>query len=514
MSTIKSFLERGILISPEIAKNHLLVDRLSELDDKQLEGVTVINKEFLLKHRLLSEEKGDTLVEKKNKEMIKGVEEREKSGFGSSVKVLFSYQKEPGKIGVNDFVAYFNRRFETLSSFLRQRNEFQRTISINRVKAKKERENIMLLGMVLDKRITKNNNIILTLEDPSGTINVLVSDKKKEVYNAAKEMVLDEVIGIDGLLAGNFVLANHIFNPDVPLIKELKKGVEEEYLVLLGDPHFGSKHFLKKEFNDFIDWINQKKGNEEQKRAASKIRYVVIIGDLVEGVGIYPDQEKDLEIKDIKEQYDLFTDYLKKIPSHIPIIVCPGNHDAGRISEPQPPLSHKYAQSLQELPNVILVSNPAFVNIGATKEFPGFDLLLYHGYSLIYYSNNVESIRIKGGQKRPDLIMKFLLQRRHLAPTHTSNLYVPDTKEDPLIIDRIPDFFITGHIHRVGVTNYKNITLINCSCWTEITEDQEKRGLQPQPAKIPLVNLKTREVKIINFLREEKPAVTNQLNKT
>jgi len=27
----------------------------------------------------------------------------------------------------------------------------------------------------------------------------------------------------------------------------------------------------------------------------------------------------------------------------------------------------------------------------------------------------------------------------------------------------------------------------------------EKRGLQPQPARVPLINLKTREVKIINF---------------
>jgi hypothetical protein len=102
--------------------------------------------------------------------------------------------------------------------------------------------------------------------------------------------------------------------------------------------------------------------------------------------------------------------------------------------------------------------------------------------------------------------MKYLLQRRHLAPTHKSNLYIPDPKKDPLVIDKIPDFFITGHIHRVSLSNYKNITMVNCSCWTDITEDSEKRGLQPQPAKVPIINLKTREVKIINFAKPDKMA--------
>ena len=119
---------------------------------------------------------------------------------------------------------------------------------------------------------------------------------------------------------------------------------------------------------------------------------------------------------------------------------------------------------------------------------------------MIYYADNIDSIRSKGGQKRADLIMKSLLQKRHLAPTHTSNLYIPDSEEDPLVISTIPDFFITGHIHRVSVTNFRNITMANCSCWTAITEDQEKRGILPQPAKVPVINLKTRDVKIINFL--------------
>ena len=100
---------------------------------------------------------------------------------------------------------------------------------------------------------------------------------------------------------------------------------------------------------------------------------------------------------------------------------------------------------------------------------------------------------------RADLIMKFLLQRRHLAPVHESNQFIPDKEFDNLIIDIIPDFFITGHIHKMSISQYKKTTMINASCWAKQSEFQEKNGVIPQPAKLPLINLKTREVKVLNF---------------
>jgi len=475
-----AFLKKGILISPDVLKDKALLSQLSSLDPEGLDDVMLIDKAFLEKRGLI-------------------VGEEKRSDF----RVVFSYDKKPKKIVVSDFISYFNRRFETLSQFLRQRVEFSRAISINRLKSKQERESVSVIGLVFEKSITKNNNIILKLEDPTGNISVLFRNDKKELFEQAKDVVLDELIGIEGFTSKDIIYANQIYFPDIPLVKELKKSPVDESVVLLGDPHFGSKVFLKQEFEDFLEWINQRKGNEEQRNLASKIKYMILVGDLVEGVGIYPDQEKDLAILDIKEQYGQFIEYLKKIPQHIQIFICPGNHDVGRISEPQQPMIHSYAEGLQKLPNVTLLSNPAVINIGAKLGFPGFDMLIYHGYSMIYYANNVESIRSKGGQKRADLIMKLLLQKRHLAPTHTSNLYIPDSEGDPLIISSIPDFFITGHIHRVSVTNFRNITMANCSCWTAVTEDQEKRGLQPQPAKVPVINLMTREVKIINFLKDK-----------
>ena len=70
---------------------------------------------------------------------------------------------------------------------------------------------------------------------------------------------------------------------------------------------------------------------------------------------------------------------------------------------------------------------------------------------------------------------------------------------DPLVIEKIPDFFVSGHIHRATVSNYRNVTLLNCSCWMSQTDYQEKRGLVPQPARAIYVDLQTRKTKILSF---------------
>ena len=69
-------------------------------------------------------------------------------------------------------------------------------------------------------------------------------------------------------------------------------------------------------------------GSEQQKDIAKKIKYIFIVGDLVDGCGIYPEQDKELLIKDVYQQYKECAELLKQIPKHIPLIICPGNHDA------------------------------------------------------------------------------------------------------------------------------------------------------------------------------------------
>ena len=422
----------------------------------------------------------------------------------SDLHVLFSYAKNSGKRSVQDFVLLFNSRFKHLDRILRTRQELANVISISKILQKKDKEKIAFIGMVVEKTLSKNNNYLFTMEDPTGTVTIIVTARNPELFALAKDICLDEVIGVTGSF-DKFVFAQNIYLPDIPLTKELKKSPVEEYIAFVGDAHFGSKVFLEKEFKKMLLWLNGETGSEEQRRIASKVKYLIFMGDLVEGVGIYPNQEKDLALPDVYDQYALFKESMMQIPKHIRIVIIPGNHDVGRLSEPQPSLFFDTMKDIADFPNVLSLSNPALFTVGAHPElgFPGFEVLLYHGGSIPYYAENVPSIRSQGGLKRTDLVMKYLLQRRHLAPTHTSTIYVPDAQKDPLLIDTVPDFFVTGHIHKMIVSSYRNVTLINASCWVGMTDYQEKRGIIPEPGRLPLINLQTREVKVLNFLSRE-----------
>lgn len=421
----------------------------------------------------------------------------------TNIEIVSTYEGEPKKREVQDFVSLFNQRYNSLKSMLMKRKELDSPTSISRASQKSDKDEVAVIGMISERHETKNGHMLFTIEDPTGTIKVLVNKNKPEMLEVAKDCGYDEVIGVTGPARDGMMFANNFIFPDIPLTKELKKAPDDVYVAFLGDMHFGSNVFMHDEWEKFLSWIRAEKGSDEQKELARKIRYMFIAGDLVEGVGIYPGQENDLEVKDIYEQYRLFAEYLKRIPPYINIIICPGNHDAMRIAEPQPPLYKDFAGAIYELPNVTIVSNPSIVNIHKSEDFPGIDVMMYHGFSFIYYSDNVQSVRAAGGQKRSDLIMKYLLQRRHLAPAHTSTLYLPDADKDNLLIEKVPDILVSGHIHRVGVYNYRNVQMTEVSCWIRTTEFQEKMGLQPQPGRVPIISLKTRKPRLLKFSNEE-----------
>jgi len=415
-----------------------------------------------------------------------------------NVKIIKSYNKASIKRDVQHFVKYFKARYENLRKILQTRVELHDAISIKRLSGNDGRERIALIGLVVEKSSTKNGNIILKIEDPTGTLKTIITKNKKDSFDIAVDLTLDEVIGIVGNYNGQVMFINEIILPDLPN-RPYKKSPDNVSAAFISDLHIGSNMFLPEDFMKFIKWINCETGTDEQKNIAKSIKYLFIAGDLVDGIGIYPGQEEELLIFDIIEQYNKCAEYLSMIRKDIKIVLCAGNHDAGRIAEPQLPLDKKYAKALYELPNVNIVSNPSVINIHSSDKFPGFDVLMYHGFSFDYYIANISSLRNNGGYDRGDLLMKMLLQKRHLAPTHTSTLYIPDEHEDPLVIDCNPDFFITGHIHKLAISNYKTTTMICCSCWQDKTSFQEKVGHNPEPGRVPIVNLKTREIKIMKF---------------
>ena len=145
----------------------------------------------------------------------------------------------------------------------------------------------------------------------------------------------------------------------------------------------------------------------------------------------------------------------------------------------------------------MLTGNPCNVNMGEQTGFSGFDILTDHGFSFPYYANNVSKLMLKKAMNTPEKIMKYLLQQRHLAPTHASVQYFPSG--DQLIIKNVPDIFVAGHTHKSGVSYYNNVLVISVSSWEGMTPYQEKFGNEPDHCKVPMFNLKTRAVKILDF---------------
>ncbi len=447
-------------------------------------------------------EEQKTKEEFENKNLTFDIKEKKQDlpKENENYKIIFEYQEFIKKRDVQDFTLMFNKRLEQISKMLKNRTELSNALPSRILKNNNtSREKASFIGMVNEIQETKNGHIIITAEDKHGEIKFLVSKNNKELLEKAKEITYDEVLGFRGTLGEGLFYVDDIIWPDIPLDRQIKYSNEDINAVFISDLQFGSIDFLKEQFEKFLEWINAKTEDEELNELAKKTKYLFIVGDLVDGVGIYPGQDEELVYKDIYEQFQKLAELLDRIPKNIMIFAIPGNHDPVRLAEPQPIINRRIIKPLLELKNFRMLTNPSIVRIGMNEKFSGIDVLLYHGFSYDYYAQNIDSIRLKGGYDAPLEIMKYLLKRRHLAPTHTSTVYVPDPRKDYLVIETIPDIFVSGHIHRARAGNYKSVTLIESSCWQGMTKFMEKTGHIPEPAKAFVVNLKTRNVKELDF---------------
>jgi len=231
---------------------------------------------------------------------------------------------------------------------------------------------------------------------------------------------------------------------------------------------------------EFLDWVNGRNGAED---LASKLKYIIVAGDLVDGIGIYPNQEKELTVTDIYKQYNLFDDFINSLPDHITTIVIPGNHDAVRRGEPCPALGSEYLKS-----DVISLGNPSTVLIEGLRH------VIYHGTSI----DSMISAMSHLSYKRPEMVMEEFLKRRHLSPIYGGNLIIPE-KVDYLIIDEEPDVLHVGHIHKNGYGYYRGTLMINSGTFQARTEFQIKQGHIPTPGIVPVYEMKYARLKTLNF---------------
>ncbi|MDA3837288.1 MAG: metallophosphoesterase [Nanoarchaeota archaeon] len=478
LKKVKNNLQKRFLTKDLILKNKEMIKRL------------VKDLSFGKTERFASFLNKIDVVEKK-----KGIESVKEASTGS-VKIMSSFVK-PGKaIDVKKFVTHFKNRYSELSEVIQESGNLENIMSIGKISS--QSQGVSVIGMVADKKVTKNKNIILEIEDFSGRINVLINHYKKELVEEAENICLDAVVGIKGKSGDNVIFADKILLPDLKL-DEKKNSEVEELALFIGDLHYGSKKFMKESFSNFIDYLN---GKHENTPEVEKIKYLFVVGDLVTGLGNYPNQENDLLVKTLEGQFRDVANFFKKIRNNIQIIVIPGNHDCVRLMEPQPLFNEKYASPLYELKNIVVAENPANIKIGETGTFEGFDVLCYHGFSYPYYANFIPKLISADSMNSPENIMKYLLENRHLAPSHASNQYYP-MEQDPLLIRKAPDIFVSGHTHKSAIAYKDNILLVSVSTWEGLTPYQVKLGNRPDHAKVPIVNLKTREVKLLDFEVDE-----------
>lgn len=405
-------------------------------------------------------------------------EPRPPTSIGSEVKIRRDITGVSTCEGnIIDFAKCFSDRFKTISKMLARRRELAGAIPISR--AMRLGRDVRFIAIVNDVRTTKNGHTMLELEDEEDKCLALIL-RDSEMIN--ESIVQDEVIGVVGKTSskGDMVMVDEIVRPDVPLRKAMRASDSQSKVAFISDIHVGSNTFLEKRWRKMIEWLRSSWKEEG-------IHYVVVPGDVVDGIGIFPDQEDELSIDDIFRQYEALAELLKEVPDGIVTVVQPGNHDAVRPAEPQPTFSSKITSFFDS--RIMFVGNPCYL------EIEGRTILSYHGRSM---DDLISSIRGLSYEKPVDAMREMLI-RRHLAPIYGGKTPIAPEKKDLLVIDEVPDIFVTGHVHGAGVSDYRGVRLINASTWQAQTAYQRMHNFNPDPAKVPVVHLGTGKCVVRDF---------------
>ncbi|MGI0132766.1 MAG: metallophosphoesterase [Thermoplasmata archaeon] len=389
----------------------------------------------------------------------------------------------PGRAPLEAYSALFHSRFETLARLLRGRPGLPNLRPVAELRG--QEGSASMIGMVREVRQTQEkHHIILTLEDASGALEALVV---KDSPPAKVPYLPDEVLGVHLAVPkerGRIPRVVGVERPELPAGRPVHRAGRPSRVIFLSDLHIGSRSFMEDAWGQLVDFLHERDAHAE---IAHGIDHVVVAGDLVDGIGIYPNQEKDLAITDVFEQYHELGRRLRELPERLNVVVVPGNHDAVGPAEPQPGLPPEIRASLP--PNVRSIGNPS------TFALEGVVVEAYHGRS---FDDLIPAIP-GASYARPTEVMKRMLAMRHLGPIYGGRTPLAPLPRDGLVIDPAPDILVTGHAHTFGVDQYRGVLLLNASTWQAETEYQRMRNITPIPARAAVVNLADFTLEALDF---------------
>jgi DNA polymerase II small subunit len=378
------------------------------------------------------------------------------------------------------FVSVFRDRYEKLSKKLRGRVNHRPATAIQEMPGGSEAE---MIGLVNEIRSTSGGHWILELEDTTGVFPCLVM-KDRDIAELVDELLLDEAIAVQGTLSddASIMFVDAIHFPDVPRTYRPSTADRHVQAALISDVHVGSQEFMADAWHRFADWLHTPE--------AEHVEYLLVAGDMVEGVGVYPDQDEELDIVDIYEQYEQFSEHLKEVPGDLEIVMIPGNHDAVRLAEPQPGFDEELRE-IMSAHDARITGNPSMVTV------EGVSVLMYHGVSLDEVI--AELPEAKASYDEPHRAMYQLLKKRHVAPQYGGHTRLAPEEEDYLVIEETPDVFHTGHVHKLGWGKYHNVLAVNSGCWQAQTAFQKSVNIDPDAGYAPILDLDTLDMTVRKF---------------
>ena len=386
--------------------------------------------------------------------------------------------------GIDGFSALFASRYSKLLKIILQRSQSKKLSPVDTIKSGKIKEEVFVAGLLMDRKIDRDVTK-LVIDDPTGSLEVLVFNK--DLQETTNSLLMDQfvMLTITPGKNGGFIVKDLIV-PDVP-DHVTNRSKTETYAVLISDLHVGSKYFMEKEFIEFIEWLSS------PDPIARKVRFVLVGGDIVDGIGIFPNQDKELLLVDVNEQMLKAAQLLDKIPKHIKVFIIPGNHDPGRRALPQPAIPEKHNLALWNRENFFMLGNPSMLELNGVK------ILMFHGQSL----DDVVGTTPGLSYSQPAKAMRVLLKARHLSPIYGKRTPIAPEIEDMMVINDVPDIFHSGHIHVVDLDMYKGTLIVNSGAWQTQTAYQTSVGVTPTPGIAVIVNLATMKVFTKDFTEKE-----------